>query len=360
MAWFEKLNDIVVKTPTGPLPSYSKIGEFIKQLINANRVIYHDSEAFEVTGIGDLINVGGQGAVTGTFIDNKNQKIKGKTGMVLPLMPNITQIPLIGEHVVVIEYQGQHYYTSIIKKKKSINENSIPGAAGDYEKNTKYGKTFERKDIRPVKVNEGDIVFNGRFGQSIKFGGYTENNKPHIKIRCGQRPISTIDEDGSNIPISEDIERDGSSIYLLDDGLPFNANTDREKFDGDQIKGKKILIKSDGIFISGRSNLKFKSVNNMKVDSPNFNVDEDEIKLGSIVSSELQPVVKGDDLMNLLADMITAVDNAFKAAAPTMVTGPSPGAPTAAQSIAPFTGALTAIKTQIKSKQVLSTDVKTK
>ena len=120
MAWFEKLNDIVVKTPGG-FPSYPVIGEFIKKIINANKVIYHDSEAFEVTGItdNDGLNYGG---VTGTFIDNSNQKIKGKSGVVLPLMPNLTQIPLIGEHVVVIEYQGQHYYTSIIKKKKSINE----------------------------------------------------------------------------------------------------------------------------------------------------------------------------------------------------------------------------------------------
>ena len=356
MAWFEKLNDIVVKTPTGPLPNYSKIGEFIKKLINANRVIYHDSEAFEVTGIAGEGDLNVQGAVTGIFLNNKNQKVKGKTGLVLPLMPNITQIPLIGEHIVVIEYQGQHYYTSIINKKKSVNENSIIGASGNYEENTKYGKTFERKDIRPVKVNEGDIVFNGRFGQSVKLGGYKENNKPFIKIRCGQ----TIDEDGANVPISEDIENDGSSIYLLDSGLPFNAQTDSEKFDGNQIKGKKILIKSDGIFISGRDNIKLKCINNISIDTPNFSVEESQVKLGSTLTSELQPVVKGDDLMNLLVDMISAVDNAFKAAAPTIITGPSPGSPTAAQSIAPFTAALTAIKTQIKAKQVLSTDVKTK
>ena len=307
MAWFEKLNDIVVKTPTGPLPNYSKIGEFIKKLINANRVIYHDSEAFEVTGIAGEGDLNVQGAVTGIFLNNKNQKVKGKTGLVLPLMPNITQIPLIGEHIVVIEYQGQHYYTSIINKKKSVNENSIIGASGNYEENTKYGKTFER-----------------------------------------------------NVPISEDIENDGSSIYLLDSGLPFNAQTDSEKFDGNQIKGKKILIKSDGIFISGRDNIKLKCINNISIDTPNFSVEESQVKLGSTLTSELQPVVKGDDLMNLLVDMISAVDNAFKAAAPTMVTGPSPGSPTAAQSIAPFTAALTAIKTQIKAKQVLSTDVKTK
>ena len=53
-------------------------------------------------------------------------------------MPHISNIPVKGEHVVVTEYNGQHYYTSIINRKSSINENAIPGASGTYEKNTNF------------------------------------------------------------------------------------------------------------------------------------------------------------------------------------------------------------------------------
>ena len=52
---------------------------------------------------------------------------------------------------------------------------------------------------------------------------------------------------------------DGSSIYLLDDGLPWKTKkppeVSAEKFDGDIVRGKKILIKSDGVDISGRDDV---------------------------------------------------------------------------------------------------------
>ena len=126
-------------------------------------------------------------------------------------------------------------------------------------------------------INEGEIVYSGRFGQSIKFGCNTSDNSPNIKIRCGQK--SEI-PDSPNQPVKEDIERDGSSIYLLDNGLPYNAQDDSELFDGEQIENKKILIKSDGIFISGRDNIKLRCINNITVDTPNFNVSGDEVQLG--------------------------------------------------------------------------------
>ena len=353
--WRKKRKDISDGIPFPRVPNPQQISAYIKKILKLNSAEFFELEPMEV----EKTNLDGytQGAILGKFINEPTQDIKG--GVVLPLFPNMKHIPLKGEHVLVGDYNNQHYYFGIINRTNSVNENAQPGIAegSSNTTNTKYGKTFERKDIRPVTVNEGEIVYSGRFGQSIKFGCNTSDNSPNIKIRCGQK--SEI-PDSPNQPVKEDIERDGSSIYLLDNGLPYNAQDDSELFDGEQIENKKILIKSDGIFISGRDNIKLRCINNITVDTPNFNVSGDEVQLGSTETAELQPVVKGDDLMNLLVDMISAVDNAFRAAAPTIITGPSPGAPSAAQSIAPFSGALTAIKTQIKSKQVLSRTVKTK
>jgi hypothetical protein len=210
------------------IPTFSRIGSMVKKLIASSQYDFFEGEAFEVTEV-ILNEPGNRGSVRGTFINNPNQEILG--GVVKSLTPNITTVPVIGEHVVVTEYNGQHFYTSIINRKGSINENSMPGASGNYVKNTKYGETFERKDVTPIFINEGDIVFEGRFGQSIKFG--SSKQKPVIKIIAGhrgRRGLGTV----------EDFNNDDSSIYL-------HGGIDNNDYDS-----KKIQIKSNDIFITGK------------------------------------------------------------------------------------------------------------
>ena len=76
----------------------------------------------------------------------------------------------------------------------------------------------------------------------------------------------------------ENIDTDDSSIYLTSGGLQ------GKKFDDQQIEGKKVLIKSDGIFIKGS-----------------------DIRLGTAIENDLQPVAKGNDLVKLLDDMIDLI-----------------------------------------------------
>ena len=66
-------------------------------------------------------------------------------------------------------------------------------------------------------------------------------------------------------------------IVLTSGGEKFSKN----KFEGGQIDGKKILLKSDGIFIDG------------------------EVRLGTAVEKDLQPVVKGDDLLQFLDTLLS-------------------------------------------------------
>ena len=258
------ITDTTMEVGTG-MPTYSRIREMVQNMIKSSHFEYHETEAFEVTKISKDV----YGGVLGKFIVEPDQPIKGK--VVLPLMPHITNIPVIGEHVVVVEYNAQHYYTCIINRKNSNNENSIPGAAGDYIENTKYGETFQKKDIRRVEVNEGEIVYEGRFGNSIKLGCDPNSNSPIIKIRSGQANLSADVKNNLNLSTKESIDNDHSSIYLTSSGV---SNI---KFDGQTIGGKKILIKSDGIFIKGN-----------------------DIRLGGVIAGDLQPVVRGNDLKELL------------------------------------------------------------
>jgi len=263
------ITDTTMEVGTG-MPTYSRIRELVQNMIKSSHFEYHETEAFEVKKISKVA----YGGVLGKFIVEPDQPIKGK--VVLPLMPHITNIPVIGEHVVVVEYNAQHYYTCIINRKNSNNENSIPGAAGDYIENTKYGETFQKKDIRRVEVNEGEIVYEGRFGNSIKLGCDPNSNSPIIKIRSGQANLSADVKNNLNLSTKESIDNDHSSIYLTSSGV---SNI---KFDGQTIGGKKILIKSDGIFIKGN-----------------------DIRLGGVIAGDLQPVVRGNDLKELLDPIFT-------------------------------------------------------
>ena len=289
MAWKSKKTiDTTTSIPLGRLARPSEISSYIKKLINASQYDYHESEAFEVTEVilNEPLN---RGSVRGSFINNPNQEILG--GVVKPLMPNVVAVPVIGEHVVVVEYNGQHYYTSIINRKGSINENSIPGATGNYVKDTKYGETFERKNVKPLEIGEGCVLFEGRFGQSVHFDGH--NNVPSIKIR------TNIDESDGEFT-TENIDTDDSSIYLTSDGLKGKS------FEGRKIEGKKILLKSDGIFIKGSGEKGEVRI----IGDESINLNSDKIKLGNDAN---QPVVKGNDLKKLLDQVFQGTIDSNKA-----------------------------------------------
>ena len=314
MAWKRKIGvDTTTSLPTG-LASWRKISSYIKQLIKASQFEYHESEAFEVKNnyINDIDQtIYGLGAVSGTFLNNPNQGIFD--GVVYPINPNITNIPLIGEQVAVIEYNGKHFYTDIINRKNSPNENAIPGASGGYKPNTKYGNTFERKDVKKIHVNEGDIVYEGRFGTSIKLGSDGKNKatggpKPQIKIVAGHRNI------GMNLA-TQNIDDDDSSIYLLG------------SVDKSDKENQKILIKSNGIFITGRDTIRLNS---------------NHVALGR--GADDQPVVKGGELKKVLLDLISALEKA------TFI-GVAPGSPTSpAVNVLEFTNLRTKLETILSDK----------
>jgi len=246
----------------GRLPTPSQISSYIKQCIDASQYDFHETEAFEVTGVitNDPLN---RGSVTGTFINDPSQPAV----ILRPVQTAVLTVPVVGEHVIASEYNGQHFYTAILNRKGNVTENSMPGISGTYDPKTTYSAdgTFKTKPVRPIQISEGCTLFEGRMGQSIHFDRNKKNNSPNIKLRANDRDTSEMK--------SENIDTDDSSIYLISNGVPFQQTT----FDGEEIKGKKVLIKSDGIFIKGN-----------------------DIRLGSGISGNLEPVVKGNELKKLL------------------------------------------------------------
>ena len=94
----------------------------------------------------------------------------------------------------------------------------------------KPGKTFQEKaTIRNLFPNEGDIIIEGRFGNSIRFGSTAKQSEENKNVESpwsteGQNgnPITIIRNGQSQVdlpftnwyPIYEDIQNDDSSIYM--------------------------------------------------------------------------------------------------------------------------------------------------
>lgn len=327
MAYREKRNiDQTTSIPLSRLATPSEISSYIKRLITASQYDYHETEAMEVQRV-TLNEPGKRGSISGVFLNSGDflEDVK-------PLFGNLTTVPVIGEHVTVTEFNGQFFYSAIINRKGSPNENSIPGASGTYIENTKYGKTFERKKVKPIEIGEGCIVFDGRFGQTLHFDGH--DNTPKIKIS------THVDESDGDFR-KEEIDVDDSSIYVLSHGM-------RDNFDGQSVSGKKVLIQSDGIFIKGREEVRINGVKSINLKSENINIGKDANS----------SVIKGEELVNFLNDMLTDINTAFNKAmtaitpAGVIVTGGSPAIPIFATDILTLQTKLLTESNKFKSKIV--------
>ena len=272
----------------GRLPTPSQISSYIKQCIDASQYDFHETEAFEVTGVitDDPLN---RGSVTGTFINDPSQPAV----ILRPVQTAVLTVPVVGEHVNASEYNGQHFYTAILNRKGNVTENSMPGISGTYDPKTTYSAdgTFKTKPVRPIQISEGCTLFEGRMGQSIHFDRNKKNNSPNIKLRANDIDTSEMKP--------ENIDTDDSSIYLTTNGLEFKQTT----FNGKEIKGANVLIKSDDIFITGRNNIF------LEADTISINAKKGQtIKMGD-PRAPMIPTIRGDVLLQFQSDILTLMSD---------------------------------------------------
>ena len=222
----------------------------------------------------------------------------------LPLDPSERNYPLRGENVVIVDYNGQRFYSSIVNLRNRPNNNISPGLSGmgrprelvDEDWKFEYFATDTDKDGNPIPNAEhmdmgirnlypyqGDTIYQGRWGQSIRFGSNiipeshedpnSIQNSPNIIIRAGQLlDASNFNKSGyvkqlkdtSSMPVKEDINADGSSIWITTDQSVkldikgtnavnhefMTANQeDKQPKDG----GKQIVLNSDRITFNAKT-----------------------------------------------------------------------------------------------------------
>lgn len=313
---------------------------------------------------------GWNGLGTIEFIDIKVPKSINSNsfdGVAQPLFPYLKNYPLINEIVYIISLPSSDigekvtstklYYITPISLWNSPHHNASPfivdalpenqqrdylqTEGGSVRRSTDQsteitlGEYFKEKlNIHPLLPFEGDIIYEGRWGNSIRFGSTVkekpntwsssgENGDPLIIIRNGQDPNS-LDEGW--VPIKEDINKDLSSIYLTStQTLPLTPsisnydsyNSPPEKINN--FSGKQIMLNSGRLVLNADSNHLLlsaeKSINlntpgSVNIDSKNNTIikvgKDSKILLGDKGATE--SVILGDkfltDLQVFLQEMV--------------------------------------------------------
>jgi len=213
-----------------------------------------------------------------------------------------------------------------------------------------FGKYYNpQESIHKLKLYEGDSLIESRFGQSIRFSGFNNSeNKfyPTLIIRNLQSSKYKTKEPGQSV--EEDVNTDGSIIAMTSEQFPLGflpgVVDDKGKSDfqtkpdsfmdyPSKLIGDQLLLNSGRIIISAKNaemifyskkNYGFISDGAMSIDNKlgidvsvgddiNIITNDRDIQMitgnGSIIlgSKDLEPIVKGQQLVDILAELIDAI-----------------------------------------------------
>jgi len=205
-----------------------------------------------------------------------------------------------------------------------------------------YGDYFETDEfVHKLKLYEGDSYIESRFGQSIRFSGYNnpENElNPTITIRNGENAESKQNDE--SFTTTEDINKDGNIIflgsgeYLLPYTLPTENSRASFKNYPSELKGNQIVLNSDRIVLSAKAaEMVFASKKdvgfitdgqfsidatngidvtvdgdtNITTNNRNVNINSGNGKI-NLGDANLESLVKGETLVQLMTELITAIE----------------------------------------------------
>jgi hypothetical protein len=296
---------------------------------------------------------------------------RGGTNVAKPLFANIKNFPLKKEVVLILATtthglvdtnqqtastnEFTYYYISPINIWGNLNHNALPEEIFFPETPPSLNKTYsdsengdpnqvnnefhdielglyfkEKENVQSLQPFEGDIIYEGRFGNSLRFSStvlgsenpwseFPENGDPITILRNGfydngKEPWDTI---------TEDINKDKSSIYLTStqkinidvSSKEYNSYaagtepTAPKDYTKEQIiiTSNRILInsKDDHVLLSGAKSIGLSSKSSVNIDAKNtFIVKSPKIILGTNDESQASPLLLGDKTVNLLSSIL--------------------------------------------------------
>lgn len=293
------------------------------------------------------------GAIKYSLLDRKLDTSDTETlPIAFPANRNFTTYPLKDEVVLLVKgpkydleagksknkyLERVDYYLPVVGILNQINyigfedsnDNSKPGPSYSSE------EPFEEKSkTRPIRPFNGDIILQGRNGQSIRFTGGRSKNNPYIDSSNTQSPLTIISNGHPEVDISsfhiEDINKDKSSIYLTENHtIPLLQS--KTKYAGakerpilsDKYKGAQVVVSSGRLFFNSHTDdIQFTSTSDFGVsakiayiDAEDYvSLDAKKIYLGEKAKQfERQPVILGDNLESFLEELLVALDQTASA-----------------------------------------------
>jgi hypothetical protein len=342
------------------------------------------------------------------YVDIYNVNSNVIRSIAKPFFPSVKHYPLINEIVYLLQLPSTDigdnknatisYYLDVISLWNHPHHNAYPTnpnilppsqqkdylqtQAGSVRRVTdqsteiNLGNTFkERSNIHPLLPFEGDVIYEGRWGNSIRIGSTVQNTPnnwsnigangdPILILRNGQ---GTQTQEGW-IPTTEDINNDDSSIYLSStQQIPLEASsTDYTSYKNNppqkpkDYSGKQILISSgrlvfntteDHLLLSSNKSINLNSLGGINLDTNTFTIQSQNIYLGSKNATE--PLLLGNQTVELLNQLISNLSS-FAQICSTLVSTP-PGTP-----LGPLNIVSTQLDASLKALQANLNNLKSK
>jgi len=376
----------VLSTPIGrTLKSKKTLGRVVSIVLNEKHPRFKELGEWNALG-----------TIEYTLVDNPTP-----ANAILPIAkpadPNLKNYPILNEIVLISNLPntdiGQFassaipYYTNIVALWNHPHHNAFPqndnilppSQQKDYiqtqlgsvrtvtSQSTEVflGDTFvEKENIHPLLPFEGDVILEGRWGNSIRFGSTVtgsvntwsstgQNGDPITILRNGQG----IQSNEGWIPTVEDINNDESSIYLTStQKIPLKASsTSYSSYSSNppttpnEYAGKQLILNSgrlvfntteDHLLLSSIKTVNINALNGFNVDSPQSVIQSNSVLLGGI--NAVEPILKGDTTINVLVGLV----NQLQALAIALQTSTDPAVNAAAGQLAPQ---LAIIRTQLQT-----------
>jgi hypothetical protein len=334
------------------LASLNSTGRVLSVVMDDTHPRYNELGGSKAIGAVELVEVSGGTADYSTTVKNQNYKVA------FPLQPGVKNYPLINEIVYLVSQPTKKlqqrtsavslYYISVVNLWNHPHHNAIPYSAGsntpansknyqdtvlgstnkltDSSGEIKFGNYFiERPNIYPLQPFEGDTIYEGRWGNSIRLTGTAPKRNPWSSegtqgdaitiIRNGQ--TDNANKNGWDFT-TEDINTDASSIYLTTtQKIPLVSNANYFSYKSnpptkpDEYTGKQIIINSgrlvfntteDHLMLSSAQSINLSSTRTVNIDASEMTIQTEKIYLGS--KSATEPLLLGDTTAELLKEMI--------------------------------------------------------
>jgi hypothetical protein len=287
----------------------------------------------------------GIGGVKFELLNNPapHSKVVEEMDFAKPLFPNNKILPILNELIYILGLPStnvqnnvndadQYYYFQPINLWNSIHHNAIPnplqkkpGQSEDYEMTNaglvrkisdggteiELGKTFKERFVAPggslgipknLQPFEGDVLYEGRWGQALRFTSTITNSKP-------SNPWSQNGENGDPLTIIKNL----SSLYLaskqkiqIDVAAKSYKSYDTAPTSPKDYVEEQVILTSnrllfnarkDSILLSAEKSINFNTNDTVNIDSKNkFVVDTKKIYLGSKDATE--PIILGDTFLD--------------------------------------------------------------